>query len=161
MFGGLNRPLAVAAVAAGALLAVPPAALACNSGVSAVNVYTECLSGGGGGKPTSGGGNGTNGGPSQTSGGSNGSASTAVPPKAAKALKQAGDDGKSLSRLVRGYGSARLLQSSNSAPAGEPTAVGSAFDLGSGPTALLIVLAGTAVLLLGATGLRGVRQRRR
>jgi hypothetical protein len=162
VFGGLNRPLAVAAVAAGVLLAVPSPALACNSGVSAVNVYKECLPGGGGGKPTSGGG--TSGGTHQTGAGSNGStgpASTAVSSQTTKALKKAGDDGKSLSRLVRGYGSARLLQSSGSAPAGEPTAVGSAFDLGSGPTALLIVLAGTAVLLLAASGFRGVRQRRR
>ncbi|MGZ4317362.1 MAG: hypothetical protein ACXVRS_16260, partial [Gaiellaceae bacterium] len=73
----------------------------------------------------------------------------------------AGTDRKSLSYLVKGYGAARLLQSSSSAPETAPTAVGSAFDLGSGPTALLVVLAGTAVLLLAATGFRGVRQRRR
>src|SRR5581483_4351288 len=45
MFGGLNRLLAaalVAGAASAAVLAGPPAALACNSGVSAVNVYKEC-----------------------------------------------------------------------------------------------------------------------
>jgi hypothetical protein len=76
-----------------------------------------------------------------------------------KALKKAGSDGKSLKHLVNSFGAARLLQSS-SAPVSEPTAVSSAFDLGSGPTALLIILAGTAVLLLAASGFRGVRQRR-
>jgi hypothetical protein len=42
-----------------------------------------------------------------------------------------------------------------------PSAIGSAFDLGSGPTALLVVLAATAFLLLAGTTVRGVRQRRR
>jgi hypothetical protein len=74
-------------------------------------------------------------------------------------LKKAGNTGRSLKHLVRAFGSDRFLQSS-SAPASAPTAVGSAFDLGSGPTALLIVLAGTAVVLLAATGVRGARQRR-
>jgi hypothetical protein len=40
-----------------------------------------------------------------------------------------------------------------------PSAIGSAFDLGSGPTALLLILGGTAVLLLGGTGLRFWRNR--
>ncbi|MGZ4336025.1 MAG: hypothetical protein ACXVRV_13245 [Gaiellaceae bacterium] len=151
MFGGLNRLLASALVA-GVVLALPPAALAdCGSNPSAVNVYTECLSSGGGGKPASG---------THTSGGSTSPTSVPISKSTAKALKKAGTDGQSLSYLVKGYGVRRLLQSSSSAPATEPTAVGSAFDLGSGPTALLIVLAGTAVLLLAATGYRGVRQRR-
>ena len=153
MFGGLNRLLA-AAVVAGVVLVLPPAALAdCGGNPSAVNVYRECLSSGGGGKATSG----------STSGGSTGSTSVPVPvtQQTQKALNQAGKDGKSLSKLVSTYGVARHLQSVDSASGTEPTAVGSAFDLGSGPTALLIVLAATAILLLGATGYRGVRQRRR
>jgi len=159
VFGGLNRLLAFAFVA-GALLVLPQAALAdCNGGVSAVNVYKECLQTGGGGKATgSGGGSHTSGG-TQTSGGATSSTPVHVSKKTAVALKKAGTDGKSLKHLVNAYGVRRLLQSS-SAPASEPTAVGSAFDLGSGPTALLIVLAGTAFVLLAATGFRGVRQRR-
>jgi hypothetical protein len=166
MFGGLNRLLA-AAVVAGAVLVLPPAALAdCGGGPSAVNVYKECLSSGGGGKATSHSGgsksSGTNasgGGSTSSTGGSTSSTSVPVSHQTQKALKKAGTDGKALSNLVKGYGAARILQSSSS-DATEPSAVGSAFDLGSGPTALLIVLALTAVLLLGATGFRSVRQRR-
>jgi hypothetical protein len=168
VFGGLNRTL-VAALVAGVVLVLPPAAFAdCNGGVSAVNVYKECVQTGGGGKPTGGGGKHTGGGgggsSSSTTGGPTGG-STGVTPvpisrQTRKTLAKAGSDRKALKTLVRGLGSARLLQSSN-ATADEPTAVGSAFDLGSGPTALLIVLASTAILLLAAGGFRGVRQRRR
>jgi len=174
VFGGLNRTL-VAALVAGVVLVLPPAAFAdCNGGVSAVNVYKECVQTGGGGKPTGGGkhkpsgGGGGGGSSSSTTGGATGgsTAVTSIPiaKHTRKALAKAGSDRKALKTLVRGLGTARLLQSSNAAggnAAGEPTAVGSAFDLGSGPTALLIVLAGTAVLLLAASGFRGVRQRRR
>jgi hypothetical protein len=161
VFGGLNRTL-VAALVAGVVLLLPPAAFAdCNGGVSAVNVYKECVQTGGGGKPTGGGGGGSSSAPTGgATGGSPGVTSIPISRQTRKALAKAGSDRKALKTLVRGLGSARLLQSSNAA-AGEPTAVGSAFDLGSGPTALLIVLAGTAVLLLAASGFRGVRQRRR
>jgi hypothetical protein len=158
MFGGLNRTLAAAALVVGAVLVVAPPVLAdgCGGGPSAQNVYTECLGSGGGGKSASG--------SSSTTGGANtggaNSSSPPVSPKTAKALQSAGQDGKSLRQLVNGYGARRLLQSSGSGPAPEPTAVGSAFDVGSGPTALLIVLAATATLLLGASGFRGIQQRR-
>jgi hypothetical protein len=159
MFGGLNRLLA-SAVVAGVVLVLPPAAMAdCGGKPSAVNVYKECLGSGGGGKPTSGSGGATSG--THTSGGSTASTTVPISKQTQKALKKAGTDGRSLKNLVNGYGGARLLQSSSSGGATEPTAVGSAFDLGSGPTALLIVLAGTAVLLLAATGFRGVQKRRR
>lgn len=157
MFRALNRPLAAAAVVA-AVLVVPPAALAsgCGGKPSAVQVYRECLQTGGGGKPS-----GSNG---EKSGGTqSGTGSQPVPiSKQTKvALKKAGQDGTSLGNLVRGYGKVRILQSHSPAAATEPTAVGSAFDLGSGPTALLIILAGTAVLLLGGSGVRVWRQRHR
>lgn len=160
MSGGLNRLLASVALA-GAFLVLPHAALAdCGGNPSAVNVYSECKSTGGGGQPT--------GGSHPKSGTSGGSTSPTSPvtsttvhisKQTTKALKKAGSDGKSLSTLVKDSGTPRML-SSSTAPATEPTAVGSAFDLGSGPTALLIVLAGTAVLLFAATGYRSVRQRR-
>jgi hypothetical protein len=156
VFRGLN-PLLVSAVVAGAVLVLPSAALAdCGTNASAVNVYTECLSSGGGGKHTSGS-HTTSG--THTSGGSTGS--TAISKQAANALKKAGTDGRSLANLVNASGGARLLQSSSSGSQAEPTAVGSAFDLGSGPTALLIVLAGTAVLLLAVSGMRVRRNRHR
>jgi len=160
VFGGLTRLLA-AAVVAGAVLVVPPAALAdCGGNPSAVNVYKECVSTGGGGKATGGSGptSSTSGG--STSGGSTGS-SVHMSKQTQQTIKKAGADGQSLANLVKAHGGARLLQSSNAGTATEPTAVGSAFDLGAGPTALLIVLATTAFLLLATTGYRGVRQRRR
>jgi hypothetical protein len=158
VFGGLNRPLAAAAVAA-AFLVVPSLAFACNSGTSAVNVYTECLPSGGGGKPA-GSHHKKSSAPTQTgtSEPSPAPAPAPIPTQTKKALKKAGSDGESLSHLVNRMGAVRLLQS-HSAAAAEPTAVGSAFDLGSGPTVLLIILAGTAVLLLGFSGFRGLRRR--
>jgi hypothetical protein len=126
-----------------------------------VNVYKECLPSGSGGKTThhhGGGSSSTSGGTTHTSGGSTSSLPPPISHKTAKTLNQAGQDKKPLSNLVKGLGAARLLQST-SAPVTEPSAVGSAFDLGSGPTALLIVLACSAVLLLAASGFRVVRQR--
>jgi hypothetical protein len=145
----------VAAVVVVAALAAPSAAFACGGGVSAVSVYKECLpSGGGGGKAQSGGGGGS---PGVHTRGT--TSSLPVSNHTKRALKKAGKDGKSLSNLVKRFGAARLLQS-HAAGDNTPTAVGSAFDLGSGPTALLIVLAGSAVLLLATTGFRSARQRR-
>jgi hypothetical protein len=155
VFGGLNRPLAATVVAA-AFLVAPSAALACNSGVSAVDVYSECLPSGGGGHPTSS--------AKPTSTGNPTAPQTSVTPyvskPTAKKLKKAGRDGKSLSNLVNRYGAARFLQL-HSSPAKEPTAVGSAFDLGSGPTLLLVMLAGLGVLLVAGSGFRIAQQRRR
>jgi len=114
-------------------------------------VYSECQQSGGGGKPTS---------SSSSPSGTQHSTSVThyVSKPTAKALKNAGADGKVISNLVTGYGvTPRLLQSHLSA-AHEPTAVGSAFDLGSGPTLLLIVLGGAAVLLFAAVGFRGMRR---
>lgn len=161
MSGAMNRLLAATFIAGLALAAAPSAALACSGGVSAVNVYKECLSNGGsgGGKHNGGGSGGSN----STSGSPSSSSSTPPPvsKKATKALAHAGKDKAVLTNLYRVGGGTRLLQASHSSsPTSEPTAIGSAFDIGAGPTALLIALAGTAVLLLAMTGVRGVRQRR-
>jgi hypothetical protein len=86
---------------------------------------------------------------------------TAIPSKTAKAIEKTGKDSKAFSTLVRAYGPPRSLQSSHTEPAAAPSAIGSAFDLGSGPTLLLIVLAGTAFLLLGGSGMRVWRGRHR
>jgi hypothetical protein len=70
-------------------------------------------------------------------------------------IRRAGKDRHLLSTLVRGYGIHRRLgPDTMSGAATSPTALGSAFDLGSGPTALIIVLAGMAVLLLTGSGMR-------
>ncbi len=137
-------------------LVAPSAAFAsCNGRPSAANVYKECLAGGGG-KHT---GSGKTTGPSSSS---SAPPVVHVSPQTAKALKKAGKQRRVLSALVRGYGVSRLAEpSSPSSEATAPTALGSAFDLGSGPTALLLVLAGTAVVLLGGSGMRVWRSRHR
>jgi hypothetical protein len=154
VFGGLNRLLTVAIVAGAvcvAVLAGPSAALACNGGTSAVNVYKECTeNGGGGGNPT----------PKVHSKPGTGS-TTHLSSQTQKALNKAGKDKSTLAHLVRSYGLGRQLQTVHGGSTTTPNAVGSAFDLGSGPTALLIVLAGTALLLLGGSGMRVWRTRRR
>lgn len=160
MFGGLNRLLATAAILV-AVLVVPPAAFAsgCGGGPSAQQVYKECLPGGGNGKPTH---KAKSNGPTSTTPGSSVTPVTPVTitPKTAKALKKAGKDRQSLKRLVTAYGH-RSLASSHATQAAAPTAIGSAFDLGAGPTVLLVMLAGTAVLLLAASGYRSLRHRNR
>ena len=140
----------VAGAAVTAVLVGPSAARAsCNGSVSAVNVYKECLQTGGGGRPTGANGQGS---------GANSSPATGP---TAKALSHAGKDRRVLAALVRGYGQRRTLQGSQGGPVTAPSAVGSAFDLSSGPTALLVVLAGTALLLLGGSSLRVWRNRHR
>jgi hypothetical protein len=152
----MTRLLAAAFIAGVALAAAPSAALACSGGVSAVNVYKECLTNGG-----SGGGGKHSGGGSQAGNSNSSSTPPPVSRKATKALAHSGKDKTTLARLYALGGGTRLLQASHAqSPTSEPTAIGSAFDLGSGPTALLIALAGTAVLLLAMTGVRGARRRR-
>jgi len=150
VFRGLNR-LLVAALVAGAFFVAPSAALACGGGPSAQNVYKECL-------PSAGGHGGT-GGQRGTGGQSEGPGSTPVSPKTAKAIKQAGKNSRALSAWVRR--SAPTALESSSQETATPSAVGSAFDLGSAPTALLLALAGTAALLLAASGVRGWRRSHR
>jgi hypothetical protein len=155
MFGGLNRLLATAVIVV-AVLVVPSAAFAsgCGGGPSAEQVYKECVPGGGNGKSTH-----TH--KANTGGQTSPTPVSSIPPKTAKALKKAGKDRQSLRRLVTAYGLHRSLASSHGTPPAAPTAIGSAFDLGTGPTVLLVMLAGTAVLLLAAGGYRSLRHRHR
>ena len=148
MFGGLNR-LLVAALVAGVFFVAPSAALACGGGPSAKNVYSECL--------PSAGTHGGNGGTGGTNGGTG--STTPLTGKTAKAIKHAGKNSRALAAFLRRSAPPALESSSQETTT--PSAVGSAFDLGSGPTALLLVLAGTAVLLLGASGVRGWRRSHR
>ena len=153
MFRALNRHVVAASVAGlviAAVLAGPSVALACNGGTSAQNVYKECLQGAGGGPA---------GGPSTTDPSS--AVSPPVSSQTQTALNQAGKDKKQLTHFLKTYGIRRRLASSDAGTQHSPSAVGSAFDLGSGPTALLIALAGTAFLLLGGSGMRTWRGRRR
>jgi hypothetical protein len=160
MFGGLNRLLSATIVAGAVLAAIsvgPASAASCGSGTSAANVYKECLQNGGGGK--SGGKSST-----PTTGAHSSTGSSSEPQhfssQTQKALNEAGNDKAALAALVKSAGLRRHLAGVDTSTT-TPTAVGSAFDLSSGPTALLIVLAGSAFLLLGASGMRVWRSRRR
>jgi hypothetical protein len=129
------------------MLSAPTAAFACGgSNPSAVNVYVECLQNGGGSKPTH------HSRPSTTP-------VTAVPSKTARLLAHAGPEKALLTNLVSGQGLEGPSDLESTGPATSPSAIGSAFDIGSGPTALLLILAGTAIVLLGGSGLRFWRRR--
>lgn len=148
MFGALNR-LLVAALVAGAAFVAPSAALAdCGGGPSAQHVYSECVNGASGGKPTK-----------PVPGSSQPSGPAPISSHAAHALKGAGKDSRTLQGFL--HGSRRLLPSSHAGNGSEPSALGSAFDLGSGPLALLAILGGTALLLLAGSGMRLWRTRHR
>ena len=84
---------------------------------------------------------------------------THISTKSQKALNGAGKDKAALAALLKGAGLRRHLASEGGTTT--PTAVGSAFDLSSGPTALLVILAGTALLLVAGSGMRVWRTRRR
>lgn len=146
MLGGLKR-LLPAAVVVGIALAAPGGAFACGGGPSAVHVYSECVTNAGGDNPTTGG---------QQSG--QNSTPVTVSPQTAKGISKAGPDSRVLAAIVRnpGYGEPNLK---SEGAGSQPSALGSAFDLGSGPTALLLALAATALLLLGGSGLRFWRRR--
>jgi hypothetical protein len=160
--GRLNHVLvtALVVIAVAGVLTTPSAALAsCGGGPSAKNVYTECVPAGGGAKPT---GSATSGGNGTGAGSTSGPSTKGLPTKTAHALQHAGSDQRVLSSLLRGYGASQQFETD--APTDDaraPGALGSAFDLGSGPTALLILLGGTALALLGGSGVRFWRTRQR
>jgi hypothetical protein len=129
----------VAALVAGIAFAAPSAALAdCGGGPSAQHVYSECVPGGSGGKPTKP----TTKGPGPT-----------ISHQAANAIKKAGKDRRVLSAFARSSGR-KFLDEPVAGSVSEPSGWSSALDLGSGPIALLAILAGAALALLTATGVR-------
>lgn len=149
VLGGLRR-LVLGGLVAGVMLWAPTAAFACGgSNPSAVNVYVECVQSGGGAKPSN----------HTSSGGTKPNTTTpatTAPTKTARVLAHvSGPDKAVLSNLASG----NEPSMKSGEPATAPSAIGSAFDLGSGPTALLLILAGTAVVLLGGSGLRFWRRR--
>jgi hypothetical protein len=154
VFGALNR-LLVAALVAGAAFVVPSAAFAdCGGGPSAQHVYSECV-------PTGSGGKATKTPPTKAPPTSGPQSKTApIPSRTARALKKTGKDSRVLSTFVRSSRKG-LAQPQSSESSTGPGALGSAFDLGSGPLALLAALGGTALLLLGGSGLRLWRSRHR
>jgi hypothetical protein len=150
VIGGL-RWLAAAALVIGALSAAPATAFAdgCSGGPSAQNVYSECLPSSSGGKPTSGGKS------------THSTAQVPVSSRVRHLLAHAKRDKHALYQLLTNprLGATGAIERGSVGPVGSPSALGSAFDLGSGPTALLALLAATAVLLLGGSGWRVWRHR--
>ncbi|HEU5217007.1 MAG TPA: hypothetical protein VFU30_15880 [Gaiellaceae bacterium] len=94
-----------------------------------------------------------------TGGSSTGSTQTKTPSNVSRVLAQAGSDQGALKNLVAadtGLGQG----SSEAGDNGSPSALGAAFDLGSGPTILLAILLATVVALGAHGGLRSWRRRR-
>lgn len=159
MFRGF-RWLALAGVVATAALVGPSAALACDGSGSAVSIYTQCVPKASGGHPSK---------HPHTSAGSQTPyvAPYAVPVhvshKTAHTIARAGKDKKVLNNLVH---NPDLVDADHinpmlvAAPA-KATALGSAFDLGVGPTILFVLLLGTVLAVFGTGSVRAWRNRHR
>jgi hypothetical protein len=159
------RWLALAGVLTTAALVGPSAALACDHSGSAVSIYTNCTeTASGGHKPKP---------PvkhTQPPASSHQTQTTTywTPPpvkvshKAQHALKNAGRDKKVLKHIVTHdlAGSKPLKPILASAPLHE-SSLGSAVDLGAGPTIFFALLLGTVLVLLGSGGVRAWRNRHR
>lgn len=137
---GLSTALAAVAMI---VLVAPSAALACGGGSSAVDIYHECL-------------------PSASGGGNTQGSSQKVSKDVSNAISRAGTKNKvQLDTLIKNPSFGQPTRGLQSVPQGAivaPSSIGAAFDLGPGPIALIALLGGTAVLLLGATGWRGWRR---
>lgn len=154
MPAGLRHVAGVATAAFFIALALPAAALAGNGhkcNASACRVYVEpALPKAGGSGP---------GQQNPTGGSGTGSTQTKTPSNVSRVLAQAGSDQGALKNLVAadtGLGQG----SSEAGDNGSPSALGAAFDLGSGPTILLAILLATVVALGAHGGLRSWRRRR-
>lgn len=148
MPAGLRRLVPVATVALIAL-AAPTVALAdkggkCNASACKVYVEQDVPNAGNHQRPQA-----------QQSGGSKAS-SGHKRDKVSQVLALAGSDRGALRRLLADSGSGKL----EGGNVRVPSALGAAFDLGSGPTALLAILLATVVGVGAHNGWRGWRHRR-
>ena len=159
MPAGLRHVAGVATAAFFIALALPAGALAGNGhkcNASACKVYVEPdLPKAGGSAPQA------HQGQQNPTGGSNtgGGTQTQTPSNVSRVLAQAGSDQGALKNLVAadtGLGKVGSEPGDN----GSPSALGAAFDLGSGPTILLAILLATVVALGAHGGLRSWRRRR-
>jgi hypothetical protein len=85
-----------------------------------------------------------------------------VPSKTTRLLAHAGKDQAALRAIAGspGYGARRGLFRMGATDVGSPSALGAAFDLGTGPTILLAILLATAVAFAAQGGVRSWRRRR-
>jgi hypothetical protein len=133
------------------VLALPTGALASGGSkckASACQIYTE-----GAGKAD---------GQGQEASGPSTSQPVHVPSKTSRLLAHAGKDRAALRAIagLPGYGAKRGIFGVGAADVGEPSALGAAFDLGTGPTILLALLLATAVAFAAQGGVRSWRRRR-
>lgn len=165
------RWLPLAGVVAVAALVGPSAAFACDGSGSAVSIYTECVPNAKGGTHPTSGKHSTK--PSHPSAPSQPTQTTTyvviTPPpvkvshRTSHAIAHSGKDKKVLKNIVRNPGlvdSTRLKPILASAPVHE-SGLGSAVDLGAGPTIFFALLLGTVLVLLGTGGVRSWRNRHR
>jgi hypothetical protein len=149
-----------AAGVAGAALIGPSAALACDHSGSAVSIYTDCVpkaSGGHHPKPAKH--------PQQTTTYYTGPPAPVVhvSTKAKHVIANSGKDKNALTDIVSNL---NLVDTTHLKPvlASAPVhgaSLGSAVDLGTGPTVFFALLLGTVLVLLGAGGVRSWRNRHR
>lgn len=165
MVCGVSKVCVAAFAVAGVLLLAPAGALAdsCQGGTSAVNIYSECIPTASGGSHHNRGGHHKPTGTTTTPSYTNTTPAVAVKPKlsknVSKSLAHAGHDKKILKNIVSDpwLGATHAIETSASFRTTTPTALGSVFDIGSGPTVLFAMLAALAIALL-CVGLRGRRQ---
>jgi hypothetical protein len=152
MPAGLRRVLPAAAAVFCIALALPVGALADGGGkctASACKVYHEQDVPSAGRKQQP---------PPATGPSTNGGNTTHVPSKLSRVLQQAGRDRGPLKHLLTDAGIGNLQ--SGPASAASPSLLGAAFDLGTGPMVLLVLLLGTAVGLAARGSVRGWIRRR-
>lgn len=148
MPAGARRVLPAVAAVVCVALAVPAGAFADKCNASACKVYHEQDVPNAGRKQQS---------PPPT-GPNTGGGPTHIPTKLSRVLQHAGKDKGPLKNLLTDAGLGDLR--TPAAAAGSPSALGAAFDLGTGPLVLLAILIATAVALAARGPVRGWLTRR-
>ena len=155
MLGKLTGLLAVLAALFVAMLVAPAGALACNS-TSAVCVYSPGGVGPGGGHT---------GGPGGSTSGPSGQSEPPVPVSShvTGSLSRSSIPSRDKSALQSlaanpAFGKTRGLTGMAPESVAAPSAFSALFNLGAGPLALIVILIGSAVLLLAGSGWRGWRR---
>jgi hypothetical protein len=148
MPAGLRRVLPAAAAVLFIALALPAGAFADKCNASACRVYHEQDVPNAGRKQQ----------PPPPTGPNTSGAATHVPTKLSRVLSHAGKDKVPLKNLLTDAGLGDLR--AGPAAAGSPSALGAAFDLGTGPLVLLAILLATAVGLAARGPVRGWLSRR-
>jgi hypothetical protein len=152
------RWLALGAVILTAAFVAPSIALADGCGTSAASIYSECSTDASGHHHSTSGTTTTT--PTPTPYG--GTAPVVIPPVVTKhATTKTRKDQKIVTKFVKnpGLDSVDRIKPLLVASPANSSSLGSAFDLGTGPTILLVLLFGTVLASLGTGGVRAWRNR--